>query len=136
MAGSRGWAPPPGRAMDRIRIIEYRGARIVHVSFAGMESTEELRAAVREAGEVLRGQPPRSALVLIDLEGVPFTLQNIALAGRALEENRPYVRARAICGLPAIAQLSFSALARLSRRPMEPFRDTATAMDWLVEMAR
>ena len=122
--------------MDRIRIIEYRGVRILHVSFAGIESAEGLQGVMDEASAFLREQPPRSALVLIELDGVPFTLENVGLARRALLDNREFVRARAVCGLPPIAQLSFTALSRLSQRPMEQFRDSGSAMDWLAEMGR
>lgn len=122
--------------MSRIRFIQHGDVQILHCNFAGIEATEELRAVVEEAGILIRSQPPRSALLLINLDGVPYTLQNVSVLRRALEENRAYVRARAVCGLPPIAQLSFTAMARLSQRPMEQFRDSRAAMDWLVEAAR
>ena len=139
MGGSQGGGPRSGSAeqsLSRIRYIRHREVQILHCNFSGIGSTEELRAVVEEAGLLIRSHPPRSALLLINLDGVPYTLQNVAVLRRALEENRAYVRARAVCGLPAIAQLSFAAMARLSQRPMQQFRDSNSALDWLVEVAR
>jgi hypothetical protein len=140
MGGNQGGGPRSGlsteQSMDRVRFIEHRGVRILQVSFAGVESTDEIRAVVEAAGVLVRTQPPGSVLTLINVEGVPYTFQNVGLVRRALDENRPYVRARAVCGLTGIGQLSFTAMSRFSQRPMEQFEDSTAAKDWLVEAAR
>ena len=120
--------------MERIRFVDHEGVRILHADYSGIRTTEELREAVGRATEMLRSEPPRSALVLVNLSGVAYNLANLEVLRDAVEANRPYVRARAVYGLPSIAQLSFSAMARLSGRRMERFRDEESAVAWLREL--
>lgn len=117
--------------MDRVRFVDHEGVRILHADYSGIRTTEELRAVVERATEMIRVEPPRSVLVLVNLSGVPYNLDNLAVLRDAVEANRPYVRARAVYGLPSIAQLSFGAMARLSGRRMERFRDAESAVTWL-----
>ena len=117
--------------MQRVRFVDHDGVRILHADYSGIRTTEELREWVDRASELIRECPPRSALVLVNLEGVPYNLENLAVLREAVQTNRPYVLARAVYGLPSIAQLSFGAMARVSGRRMERFRDADSAIRWL-----
>ena len=119
---------------DRIRFVEHDGVRILHADYSGLRTTEELRAVVQHATELISTEPPRSVLVLVNLSGVPYNLDNLGVLRDAVDANRPFVRARAVYGLPSIAQLSFGAMARLSGRRMERFRDAEEAVTWLREL--
>jgi hypothetical protein len=46
--------------------------------------------------------------------------------------NRPFVRARAIVGLPSAATVPFQIVEDLSASPMAHFESRDAAMDWLV----
>ena len=68
----------------------------------------------------------------MNLTGIPYTLENVAVLREFALLNRPYVRARAVIGLPEVARLSFRAVAHVSGRRIEAFDDVAAARDWLV----
>jgi hypothetical protein len=90
---------------------------------------------VHAATGVIQTYPLNSLLLLVNLGGVPYTLENVAVLRRATVANAPYVKARAVIGLPAIADLSFQAVARISGTRMRSFPDRESALDWLVAQA-
>ena len=49
--------------------------------------------------------------------------------------NAPYVRARAVVGLPGFVAPVVREVARFSGRPIEMFEERGPAMDWLAERA-
>lgn len=121
--------------MERIRFIEHRAARILYADYSGIESSDELRATAREASAVIQAQPPKSVRVLVNLKGVPYTLENVSILRNAVDENKPFVRARAVFGLPPIASLSFAAVAQISGANTKSFPDAESAKNWLASEA-
>lgn len=121
--------------MERIRFVEHRGVRILCANYSGLRTAEELERVLEEAAAEIHAHPRGSLLILADLRELPYTLENVKLLRDAAVRNSPYVRARAVVGLPDIAQLSFRAVSKLTGRALESFATSEQAMDWLVEQA-
>ena len=117
--------------MQRVHFEDHRGTSILHVEYAGLSDADELWGVVREATALVRTHPPASLLVLADLTGVPHSLAIAAIMQQGVAESRPFVRARAVVGLPPEAADSFDVAARLFGSAMARFDDRAAAKDWL-----
>jgi hypothetical protein len=118
--------------MDRVRFVDVRGINILLSDLSGIRTTLELQRAVRLGSELIQGQPPHSVLILVDVTGVEYNLETFAVVQQAVVSNRPFVRARAIVGLPGIASVPFDIVAKLSHSPMASFDDLEAAREWLV----
>lgn len=118
--------------MDRVKFIEHRGARILLSDLSGIRDTLELQRAIRIGSELVQAEPPRSVLVLVDVTAVEYNLEAFAVLQQSVAQNRPYVRARAVVGLPAIASVPYGIVAKLSGSPMASFADREAAKEWLV----
>ena len=118
--------------MDRVRFIEHRGTQILLSDLSGIRETPELQRAVRIGGEMLQAQPPRSTLVLVDVTDVEYNVESFALLQQSVAVNRPFVRARAVVGLPSTATLPYQIVEELSESPMAHFDDREAAKEWLV----
>ena len=118
--------------MDRVRFIDHRGTPILLADLSGITETPELQRVVRLGTELLHAQPPHSTLVLVDLSYVEYNLESFAIVQQSVAVNRPFVRARAIVGLPGIAEVPFQIVAKLSERPMAHFETREEAQEWLV----
>ena len=121
--------------MERVRFIEHRGVPILLSDLSGIRNTSELQRAVRLGGELLRTQPPRSDLVLVDVTGVEYSVESFAIVQQSVATNRPYVRARAVVGLPRAAAVPFQVVAQLSDSPMAQFGTREEAQEWLLSQA-
>lgn len=118
--------------MERVRFIDHRGIPILFSDLSGSRSTLELQRAVRLGSELVQAQPLRSVLILVDLTGVEYSLEAFAILQQSVVANRPYVRARAIVGLPGAAAVPFQIVARLSESPMARFDTLDEAKEWLI----
>jgi hypothetical protein len=118
--------------MERVKFVEHQGVRILLSDLSGIRDGMELQRTIRLATELVQAQPMRSLLILVDLTGVEYSLEAFAIVQQAVATNRPYVRARAVVGLPGAAAIPFSVVAKLSGSPMASFEDQEAAKDWLV----
>lgn len=118
--------------MERVRFVEHRGVRILLADFSGLQGPEALHRELERARKLVQQQPPESLLILVNLEGVPYTLESVGLLRKFALLNRPYVKARAVIGLAEVARLSFRAVAYVSGRKMEAFDDEEVARSWLI----
>jgi hypothetical protein len=119
--------------MDRVRFIEYQERKILFSDLSGIASIRELQGAVRLGAEFAQTQPLRSLLILVDVTGVEYSLEAFAVVQQSVATIRPYVRARAVVGLPRAAEIPFSFVARIAGSPMARFSDLESAKRWLVE---
>ena len=86
--------------MERARYQSHEGRRILYVDYSGIRSAEELERAANRATRLVRAEPSRSVLMLLNFSGVPFGLRIIRILGEAAAANADFVRARAIMGIP------------------------------------
>lgn len=121
--------------MERVRFITYQGVRILHLDLSGIEDLAELVREAERASRLIRGEPPGSVLVLVDLTGVPYSLRAVRALGEIAAENVAYVKARAVVGLRTLVRPTVLAVAQYTRKPVEAFDHLEPAMEWLAERA-
>jgi hypothetical protein len=118
--------------MDRVKFIDHHGTQILLSDLSGIRSSEELQRAMHLGSELVQSRPLGSVLVLADVTNVEYNIESFAIVQQSVAENRPYVRARAIVGLPKAASVAFGIVAKLSDGPMASFDNLEAAKDWLV----
>ena len=116
-----------------MRFIDHNGVKILLSDLSGIRSTTELQRAVRLGTELVQTQPPRSVLILVDLRGIEYSIEAFAIVQQSVVVNRPFVRARAIVGLPAMATVPFQIVSKLSDSPMAKFDTVDAAKNWLTQ---
>ena len=117
--------------MDRVRFIEHGGVKILLSDLSGITTTEELQGTVRRGVDLARDEPHGSVRILVDITGVEYNLEAFAIVQQSVAALRPFVRARAVVGLPPAATLPFEIVAKVSGRPMAHFKDRDAAAEWL-----
>ena len=117
--------------MDRVRFIEHRGVKILLSDLSGITTTEELQGTVRRGVDLASGEPHGTVRILVDITDVEYNLEAFAIVQQSVAALRPFVRARAVVGLPPAAKLPFEIVARVSGRPMAQFPDREEAAEWL-----
>jgi hypothetical protein len=120
---------------ERFRFIEFRGTRMLLSDLSGITESEELRRVLEEGVALVRQEPPRSLLVLVRVHGIPYSLENVLIVRRAVRENVPFVKARAIVGMAQVAMLSLGVAAHLFGQTMYAFDDEEKAKLWLLQHA-
>ena len=121
--------------MERAGYRLHEGHRILYVDYSDIRSAEELAQAARRAMDLVRADPPRSVLMLLNFTGVHFGLRIIRILGEAAAANAEFVRARAVIGIPESASSTVGAVAEYSGRPLELFPNEEAAMAWLLDHA-
>jgi hypothetical protein len=128
-SGARGVGGPT--ITDRLYITEHKGKKIVVSDLSAIRSTLDLQQAVRIGSELVQSQPPKSVRILVNMTGVEYSLDFFAVVQQSVAVNRPFVKARAVIGLPAQALAPFAIVAKLSDSPMARFETVEEGMDWL-----
>ena len=121
--------------MERVSFVTHRGVRILQVDYSGMEELPELLRVADRACRVMEKEEKNSVLVLVDLSQTRYSLRLVRSLGELAVTNAPYVRARAVVGLPGFVAPVVREVARFSGRPIEMFDECEPALDWLVERA-
>lgn len=121
--------------MPHIELLTHRGHRVLHADLRGLRDDSDLRLAADAVSAAIRQEPPESALVLVDVTGFRYGLRAIRLLSEQAAENAPFVRARAIVGLPRVAWTVLHEVSLFTKRPAEAFESREEALDWLVGQA-
>jgi hypothetical protein len=119
--------------MTRVRFIEHRGVRILHLDFARIKTVEDALSAIAEAQNVITTQPHNSVLTLTDVEHSIFNAEIARALWRLARHDKPYVRAGAVVGLDPAKEIILNLVQRMSRRRFATFPSLEEAKDWLVE---
>jgi predicted GTPase len=119
--------------MNRTRVIEHKGKRIILVDFAGIIDADEGLAAVAEARRFFAAQPADgTSLTLTDVRDTHYDRRIVEALKQMTAANRPIVKAAAVVSNSAIHQAAITMVALFSRRKLHVFDAREHALDWLV----
>ena len=121
--------------MERVTFVTHRDTRILRVDYSGLGEMEDLLQVAHRARRLMEKEPAQSVLVLVELSGTRYSLRLVRNLGDLAVANAPFVKARALVGLPALVRPVVREVARASGRPIEMFDDHERALDWLTERA-
>ncbi|HEU0079169.1 MAG TPA: hypothetical protein VFQ76_16060 [Longimicrobiaceae bacterium] len=119
--------------MDRTRLIEHRGRRILLLDYSGIRDAAEALREIEASREVVRTQAPGTLLTLTYVRDARYNTEVIQAIKALAEHNRPYVRAGAVVGMSGIHRAVFGTILLFTRRALRAFDDLEAAKDWLVE---
>ena len=121
--------------MERVSFVTHRETRVLVVDYSGLHDVPELLRVADRACRVMEKEEHNSVVVLVDLSQTRYSLRLVRSLGELAVTNAPFVRARAVVGLPGFVAPVVREVARFSGRPIEMFEECEPAMDWLVERA-
>ena len=119
--------------MGHISEVEHQGKRILIQDFANMRPGEEFQQGIAEATVFIAAQPPKSVLSVFDVTQAFYDAEVLVTLKEFTKHNEPYMKASAVVGIEGILSIALMAVSKFSGRTFHPFKDRASAMDWLVE---
>lgn len=117
--------------MERVRFIEFRGARILLIDCSQCGPTE-LGAIFQEVQQMVTSQPPRSALTLADFTDTEFDKKSVDHIKIVATYDRAHVKRSAIVGAETLPDVYYRNLVPFSAREFPLFKTREEALDWLV----
>lgn len=117
--------------MRSIERIPYKGVSIMYTNASGLETDEALDLFRSTVGTVEK-MPLKSVLSLVNLKGVELSRSFNNELKSITEQNSPYIKATAICGLSAMASFIAKSIIRFTKRNAKFFDDIEEAKVWLL----
>lgn len=116
--------------MQRIKFIEHKGKKILHLDFAQAQADEVIRI-IQEAKGVIAAQPERSVRTLTDVTDLKFNTAAAEAMKEFASHNKPYVAAAAVVGVTGLKQIIYNAVVKFSGRNLVAFDSHNQAKEWL-----
>jgi hypothetical protein len=117
--------------MERVRFIEYRGARILLIDCSHC-GPAELGAIFQEVQQMVTSQPLGSALTLADFTDTEFDKKSADFMKVVATYDRAHVKRAAIVGAETLPDVYYRNLVSFSAREFPQFKTREEALDWLV----
>jgi hypothetical protein len=118
--------------MKRVNYISHKGRQILFLDCSGCKA-EDFPTIIKEAGKLIRVEPPNSVLTLTDVTGARYNLEVTESLKEFTKGNKPFVTAGAVVGLDALKKIVYNGVMHFSGRNLLAFDDIEKAKDWLIE---
>jgi hypothetical protein len=118
---------------ERIRFVEYKDKKILLEDLSGIQNDDELIELVKQAQQVVKSQPQKSVLVVVDLTNSRLSPKVYQFSKAATEENSPYIKASTIVGVSGLMDILAKAVAAFAQRELTSFSTREEAMEYLIQ---
>ncbi|NJO89956.1 MAG: STAS/SEC14 domain-containing protein [Chloroflexia bacterium] len=118
--------------MAKVEIKEFRGKRIVCMSFSNLRTEEEISAIIEVAKPIIRNSPPNSVYTITDIGGMHFNNKIRDLFTDFTGGNKNFVKASAVIGASGLQNLMINGINKITGRKLKSFPDESVAKEWLV----
>lgn len=116
----------------RIKFIEHKGKKILHLDFSNAHADEVLQI-IQAAKSVIAAQPAGSIRTLTDVTDIRFDKAATEAMKEFASHNKPYVTAAAVVGVTGLKQIIYNAVVKFSGRNLVAFDSGGQARDWLAD---
>ncbi|MRR34945.1 STAS/SEC14 domain-containing protein, partial [bacterium] len=99
----------------------------------GLTDSDTQIALLKQARELICGQPPASVRSLIDYTGIRYNIPAVEAQKAFSTAVGPHMKASAVVGITGILQVIYRSVVKLTGRKIRTFDDLEAAQDWLAE---
>jgi len=107
--------------------------RYIEAAHIANEGTARVKAELAEVQEIIKAQPPNSALVLSDFRDTNVGSDLLPAMNAASAATKAYVHKTAVLGVTGMKRKLADLVTALTGQPLKYFDDIESAKDWLVE---
>jgi hypothetical protein len=124
-----------GADMREATFLTHKGVRILYEDLENAHS-EEVLPWIERAKVVIRSQPEKSVLALLNVKNAKFDTQVTSALKEFAKGNEPYVKVAAVYGIEGLKEIIFkSVLAFTGRKNLVLFKNLEEAKDFLANQA-
>jgi hypothetical protein len=104
-----------GRTMPEVSFITHKGVQILYENFENAKR-DEIIPWIEKTKAIIRSQPEKSVLGLVNVKGASFDLSITAALKEFVKGNEPYMICAAVYGVEGLKEVIFSSVLTFSRR--------------------
>jgi len=113
--------------------LDHKGKRVLYMNIAA-KKPEELKERLERIKMVIKGEPPKSLLCLVDVQNGNITPEITHLTKEFAKHNDPYVKTTAVIGVEGLKQVIFNGVLLFTKRKNLVIKNSKQeALDWLVQ---
>ncbi|WP_371802540.1 hypothetical protein [Candidatus Lokiarchaeum ossiferum] len=116
--------------MGEIKFITHHEKKILHLDFAGCNSTE-VSALINDAKKVIAAQPHYSLSVISDVTDMKANKEVTQMMKEFTAHNKPYVKQSAVLGITGIKKVLYQAVIKFSNRKITLANTMEEAKEYL-----
>jgi hypothetical protein len=125
-----------GRTMPEVSFITHKGVQILYENFENAK-LDEIVPGIEEAKAIIRSQPKKSVLGLVNVKGASFDLSITAALKEFVKGNEPYMICAAVYGVEGLKEVIFSSVLTFTRRKnLVLCKTLEEGKDYLVKQAQ
>jgi hypothetical protein len=122
--------------MPEVSFITHKGVQILYENFENAKR-DEILPWIEETKAVIRSQPEKSVLGLVNVKGASFDLSITAALKEFVKGNEPYMICAAVYGVEGLKEVIFSSVLTFSRRKnLVLCKTLEEGKDYLVKQAQ
>jgi hypothetical protein len=126
-----GWHGEQVAMEDRIRVVAYKGKRILLADLSHCRPREVEKIALLVPSYVT-SEPRSSVLLLADFTGAEFDRIAIERLKESAVFDRPHLKRSGWVGVEALPKVFYEHIKSFSQRDLPAFKTREEAMEWLV----
>lgn len=121
--------------MQDVTFIVHKGVKILYEDLENA-TPEEVIPWIERAKGVIRSQPEKSVLALLNVKNAKFDAQVTSALKEFAKGNEPYIKCAAVYGIEGLKEIIYkSVLAFTGRKNLVLFRNLEEAKDFLARQA-
>ena len=122
--------------MPEVNFITHKGVQILYENFENAKR-DEILPWIEKTKAVIRSQPEKSVLGLVNVKGASFDLSITAALKEFVKGNEPYMICAAVYGVEGLKEVIFSSVLTFSRRKnLVLCKTLEEGKDYLVKQAQ
>ena len=116
----------------RSKWIEHNSKPIFFQDFSNLfYNAAAVTKELEEVQEIVKAQPPSSALVLSDFRNTNIGRELLPIMNKSSAETKDFVKRTAVLGVTGVKRALADLLTQLTGQPLKYFDDELSAKEWL-----
>ncbi len=122
--------------MPEVSFITHKGVQILYENFENAKR-DEILPWIEKTKDIIRSQPKKSVLGLVNVKGASFDPSIIAALKEFVKGNEPYMISAAVYGVEGLKEVVFGSVLTVSgRKNLVLCKTLEEGKDFLVKQAR